>query len=291
MKITDDCSILSMTPLNVIFPWFVHYGIGSENKRNNNNSDEFARVIKDVCTKSEDKDSVYNRVLSTGLFTRETIYKDINSILFGGHETTSKSLCSCLLFLKRNPSVEQKLKHELHSVLLEDGKYSVRDLDRILHNDKLDELEYLTCFVKEVLRHSPPAVRSLGYQAKKPFKLGDILVPKNQIVSLNVYAAHYDLTQWIEPTRFVPERFDPSSEYFLTPDGKTRHPLSFCPFTFGARTCPGRALGMMELKILVIYFMLAIDYEIDESTLTNEELCFAILSPFTLDIKVTKVHV
>lgn len=48
MKISHDCSFASMKPLNVIFPWLVKFGVGSENKRNNMNSDEFERVIKDV---------------------------------------------------------------------------------------------------------------------------------------------------------------------------------------------------------------------------------------------------
>lgn len=151
-------------------------------------------------------------------------------------------------------------------------------------------MEYLTCFVKEVFRHDPPACRSLGYKANASFKVKDLRIPKNQIIVFNIYGAQFNEKQWREPLKFIPERFDPSSEYFLTPDGKNRHPLAFCPFTFGTRTCPGRAVGLMELKILVIYFMLSIDYEIDQKILDDPEVSYAILSPFTLDMKVTKVH-
>lgn len=289
MKISHDCSFAAMTPMNTIFPWLVHYNIGSENRRNTKNSDEFERVIKDVCEKSEDPNSVYNQVLSTGKIDKEMVYKDVMAILFGGHETTSKSLCNAMRHLKKHPNVEAKLRKELNEVLLENGKYSVKDLESIICNEKLDQLEYLTCFVKEVLRHDPPAVRSLGYKVKKSFKVNDLLIPKGEIILFNLYAAQYDEKQWKDPMKFIPERFDPTSEYFTTPEGKTRHPLSFCPFTFGTRTCPGRALGLMEMKILVIYFMLAIDYEIDEATLEDPNVSYAILSPFTLNIKVTDV--
>ena len=213
------------------------------------------------------------------------------SFLFGGHETTSKSLCNCLYTLKKNPDVEQKLKKEINEILLENGKYTFEDLYLILCHQKLDEMEYLTWFIKEILRHDPPACRSLGYKTLVPIKMGDILIPKNQIVTLNVYASHYNKDQWKEPMRFIPERFDPSSDYFLTPEGKTRNPLSWCPFTFGVRTCPGRSLGLIELKILVIYFMIAIDYEIDEKLLKNDDVTFSILSPFSLDIKIKNVNV
>lgn len=212
------------------------------------------------------------------------------AILFGGHETTSKSFCTALLKVKQHPEIGQKLKKELDEILLENGKYSVKDLDKIITMENLDKLDYLTCFIKECLRHDPPAGRSLGYKAKAAFKVKEILIPKNQIIVFNIFAAHYNEKQWINPMEFIPERFDSTSEYYLTPDGKQRHPLSYCPFTFGTRTCPGKALGLMEFKILVIYFMLAIDYEIESKIVDDPDVIFAIMSDFTLDIKVTKIH-
>jgi len=291
MKISHDCSFASLNPLNILFPLLVHYSIGAENRRNTKNSDEFERVIKDICAKSQDSNSVYNQVLATGEIDKEMVYKDVMTILFAGHETTSRSLCSALFQLKKHPEAEKKLRKEINESLLQNGKYSLKDLAKILNTEALDKMDYLTCFVKEVLRHDPPAVRSLGYKAKASFKVKDLLIPKNQLVLFNLYAAQYDEKQWIEPMKFIPERFDPSSEYFLTPNGKQRHPFAFCPFTFGTRTCPGRAIGLMEFKILLIYFMLAIDYEVDQEILDNPDVTYSIMSPFTLDMKIKKVHV
>jgi len=291
MKISHDCSFAALNPLNVMFPWLVHYSIGAENKRNTKNSDEFERVIRDICAKSQDSNSVYNQVLKTGEIDKEMAYKDVMAILFAGHETTSKSLCSALFQLKKNPEVEKKLKQEIDEYILQNGKYTVNDLAEILNSQSLDQMDYLSCFVKEVLRHDPPAVRSLGYKAKASFKVKDLLIPKNQIVVFNLYAAQYDEKQWKEPTKFIPERFDPSSDYFLTPSGKQRHPYAFCPFTFGTRTCPGRAIGLMEFKILLIYFMLAIDYEVEKETLENPDVTYAILSPYALNLKINKINV
>ena len=94
-----------------------------------------------------------------------------------------------------------------------------------------------------MLRYHPPASRSLGYKAMKSFKLKNILVPKGDILAFNIIGIHFNKDQWKDPLEFRPERFDPTSEYFTTPSGKTRHPLSFIPFTFGNRACPGRSLG------------------------------------------------
>ena len=59
MKISEDCSFAGMSPMNVLFPWLVKYGIGSENRRNDRNNDEFIRVIKEFLKNSEDQHSVY----------------------------------------------------------------------------------------------------------------------------------------------------------------------------------------------------------------------------------------
>ena len=49
-----------------------------------------------------------------------------------------------------------------------------------------------------------------------------------------------DSREWIEPERFIPERFDANSRYFLTPAGKRRNPYSFSPFLGGSRICVGK---------------------------------------------------
>lgn len=53
----------------------------------------------------------------------------------------------------------------------------------------------------------------------------------------------------------MPERFDPSSPYYLTPGGKKRHPMSFTPFLGGKRICLGKTfaenIGKSVLPIIL----------------------------------------
>lgn len=56
---------------------------------------------------------------------------------------------------------------------------------------------------------------------------------------------------WIEPEKFIPERFDPSSEYFLAPNGKKRHPMAFVPFTGGKRICTGKTFAETVAKFVI----------------------------------------
>ena len=81
-------------------------------------------------------------------------------------------------------------------------------------------MSYLNCFVKEVLRFTPPALRSLGYKAYEDIRLSNgIEIKKNQVLAFNLFGAHVNPNEWQDPLSFIPERFDPNSTYFKRPDG------------------------------------------------------------------------
>jgi len=61
---------------------------------------------------------------------------------------------------------------------------------------------------------------------------------------------HWNTKEWIEPSKYIPERFDPESPYYLTPSGKKRHPMSFGPFLGGKRICLGKTFVETMSKII-----------------------------------------
>jgi cytochrome P450 len=64
-----------------------------------------------------------------------------------------------------------------------------------------------------------------------------VKIPKEQLLRYAQLYSHYDESEWTKPFEFIPERFDPESEYFGKADskGKARTPLSYVPFSFGPR--------------------------------------------------------
>ena len=66
---------------------------------------------------------------------------------------------------------------------------------------------------------------------------------------IDFHNLHRNEQQWIRPDDFIPERFDPESSFFLTPDGKKRHPMAYGPFLGGKRICLGKTFGEMVSKI------------------------------------------
>ena len=106
-RLSIDCTFASLRPLNVVFPWLVEYDIGAFNKINTKNSDDVVRVIKNFLENGEDKDSVYHWVIEADkTLSKEHVFKDTMSFMFGGHETNSRALISIMLYLKRYPEWE-----------------------------------------------------------------------------------------------------------------------------------------------------------------------------------------
>ena len=57
--------------------------------------------------------------------------------------------------------------------------------------------------------------------------------------------------EWIQPDRFLPERFDPDSPYYKTPNGERRNPYSFTPFLGGSRICIGKTFIETVSKLTI----------------------------------------
>jgi cytochrome P450 len=67
--------------------------------------------------------------------------------------------------------------------------------------------------------------------------------------------------QWIEPKKFIPERFDPKSKYYLTPSGKKRNFASYSPFFGGERVCFGKPIADGLSKIVIPYILMTFNFE------------------------------
>ncbi len=75
-----------------------------------------------------------------------------------------------------------------------------------------------------------------------------------------MYALHHNPKEWIEHEKFIPERFDPTSKYYLTPDGKKRHSMSYGPFLGGHRICIGKTFSEMISRIVAPSLLAHFDF-------------------------------
>ena len=85
-------------------------------------------------------------------------------------------------------------------------------------------------------------------------------VKKGDRVRILNWALHTHSDQWQRPHEFLPERFDPESDLYLTPSGKKRNPVCWVPFSSGKRICFGKTFAEANLKFLVTYLTQYFDF-------------------------------
>jgi len=156
------------------------------------------------------------------------IRDNLLALLFAGHDSTAVALTWCIYWTHHEPGVLAALLNELH------------DYAETLDLACLDNTPYLDAVCQEALRINPIApgvARRLG----SDFQLGDYTVQENDVVMACIDLSCHDPERYPNPERFLPERFlqrDYShSEFF--------------PFGGGGRRCPGAALAMTEMRVVL----------------------------------------
>lgn len=79
-----------------------------------------------------------------------------------------------------------------------------------------------------------------------------------------LHRIHMNPDQWREPERYIPERFNPESPWYLIPGSQTkkRHPMSFGPFLGGKRVCLGKTFAENVVKSILPLILSQVAFEI-----------------------------
>ncbi|KAL4640982.1 cytochrome P450 26B1-like [Arapaima gigas] len=217
-------------------------------------------------------------------------------LIFAAHSTTASASASLVLQFLKHAAVCDKARSELlaHGICGDalrarrtrsntrneaEPTYRSRDSDSggagserrgeaaqesrprvpVLTLQKLGELRYLDCVVKEVLRFLPPV--SGGYRtALQTFELDGCQIPKGWSVMYSIRDTHetaavYQSPDLFDPDRFGPERNESKAERF-----------SYVPFGGGTRSCIGRELAQIILKTLAVELLATTEFKLSSET-------------------------
>jgi len=119
---------------------------------------------------------------------------------------------------------------------------------------------------------------SVNYRCFEDLEIEGVKIKKGTDILYNIHGLHHNKNQWIDPEKFIPERFDPTSKYFKTPSGNPRSPASFIPFSIGPWNCPGGFISNLQIKIFIIVMVMKHRWTIDESGFVSDEPYFGTMS-------------
>ena len=153
--------------------------------------------------------------------------------MFGaGTETTSTTTEWAMALLLNHPEKLKKAQAEIDAAV---------GTSHLVTADDLSRLPYLQCIIHETLRLYPAAPLLAPHESSADCKVGGYDVPRGTMLLVNVYAIHRDPAVWEDPAEFRPERFE---------DGKAEGRL-LMPFGMGRRKCPGEALALRTLGLVL----------------------------------------
>lgn len=170
-----------------------------------------------------------------------------------------------------------KYPEEIPKLRAEITKVIKDDLSN-LNKDTIEEFEYLVWFIKECQRMENSSSGTLNYRCYEDLELDGVKIKAGTDILYNIHGIHHHKDQWIDPHKFIPERFNPESKYFKTPSGMNRNQMSFMPFSVGPRNCPGGFISNIQLKIFVIVMAMKINWTLDESGFVTKSPSFGTMS-------------
>ena len=268
--IPDEWDVSNDSLLASVFPYLNYKSLIEPFKTDAENIREIHRVLLNFCTKNGTRNKWDIEILKLAEKHLKNIdetafLNDLFNLLDAGSGTILFAITSWLFRLKQYPEVMRKLMNELE----ENGvKALVDKRDKFTSEESqgaLNKCEYLGYIVKESLRIDPPSLGSSAYESVDDVVVCDVLVPKGTIMYVNTLCAHFNEQQWHEPFKFIPERFDPSSEYYTKPGtDEIRDSNSYIPFSVGPRTCPAVKFATYEIKSMVAYFLCRVEYEVEK---------------------------
>ncbi|KAF3027581.1 hypothetical protein E8E12_000202 [Didymella heteroderae] len=178
-------------------------------------------------------------------YSLDELYGECELLTIAGSDTTSVVLSAAFFHLARHPRIQRKLSEEILST------FTSREEIRA---SKLHSCKYLTAFLQEAMRTTPPVAAEPSRTVLRGGTTVDgHYIPQAQRVSTGLYCLSYNPDVYPEPFRFRPERWivaDVESEG-SSAESVALAESGFCAFSFGSRGCVGKNLAWLEMRVVV----------------------------------------
>ncbi|KZV77158.1 high nitrogen upregulated cytochrome P450 monooxygenase 2 [Peniophora sp. CONT] len=164
--------------------------------------------------------------------------------IVAGADTTAITLTGVLFHVLTDARIRKQLQEEVDA--------SFPDGEEPLDAMKLSKMDFLTGCINESLRLYPAVLTGSQRRVERGTgkrTLGGWVVPQETQVFTPTYTMQRDPRYFSNPTIFLPERWLPSNS---TPIHNT---AAFLPFSAGPTICAGKALAMLEMRMLLVWLV------------------------------------
>ncbi|BBN11276.1 protein MpCYP822-like6 [Marchantia polymorpha subsp. ruderalis] len=155
---------------------------------------------------------------------------------FAGQDTTAGAVEGILKMIVENPRILVKVQQEMDEVLGEGEQFRLTDVER---------LPYFQALIKEGLRLHRAIPVLIPHCAHEDSTLGGYDIPKNTLVTVNIWGLARDPEAFPDPYEVKPERFLGVDTNYSGTDGK------YIVFGLGQRICPGQSVALFMVNMLI----------------------------------------
>ncbi|XP_060755323.1 cytochrome P450 3A30-like isoform X1 [Neoarius graeffei] len=207
---------------------------------------DFMQLMID--SQKSEKDDLNDKETNKGLTDHEILSQSM-IFIFAGYETSSSTLSFLFYNLATNPETMKKLQEEIDQTFSNKAEI---DYDSVMNMD------YLDAALNESLRLFPIALR-LERVCKKTVEINGIIIPKDTVITVPIYALHRDPEYWTDPETFNPERFTQKNKESI-------EPYVYMPFGLGPRNCIGMRFALVAMKLAIVEILQRFDISLSEET-------------------------
>ncbi|XP_074641086.1 cytochrome P450 2U1-like [Tubulanus polymorphus] len=182
-----------------------------------------------------------NTKKTSPIFEDSQMIQVVRDLFVAGSKTTAILLRWALFMMATYQDVQARVHEEIDNRFGQESTITLADRTK---------LPYTYATLMEIQRFVELQTLSIPLTNKdSPIKLYGYILPKETMVTVNLWAIHHDPDLWKNPGNFDPRNFLDDTESYV------ENREFFIPFLLGKRSCIGEPLAKMELFLFFASFM------------------------------------
>ncbi|ESO03123.1 hypothetical protein HELRODRAFT_157153 [Helobdella robusta] len=209
------------------------------------------------------------------IMEEDQLKNTIRDLFLAGTETTATTLLWFIIIMANNQGVQKRVQNEL---------------DRVVGSNRLPCLEdkpnlpITEAFILEAMRFKTLVPMALVHLTTKETIIDGVLIPSGVMVMPNIYSAHMNSEDWVDPEIFKIERFlNDDQTQVVNRD-------LIIPFSLGKRACLGEILAKQEIFLFttsILHKYSILPKKCDEKIVV-EEIIGITVSPSPFEARLVK---